>query len=212
MMQDYPRLCEEGAKIGFTSLERWCCFSAVKNNTTDAKAKAEKTGFGECGCTGEADAYKVNRKKLKIIGVDIDDEGEKVEILGIPCSKGAKVVFNPSFSCSLEQLKSRFPNPSDVKISTNSTLVLEGDITIKSLDLNGTLIVTAAPGASVVIDGEKVSNDGYQFKMLDDPEDKSVDEKFRIRGYVLDEKAATKYTCDKAGKWVVKDNKAELIA
>jgi hypothetical protein len=37
MMQDYPKLLEADAKVGFTQLERWVSFSAVKNNVVDAK-------------------------------------------------------------------------------------------------------------------------------------------------------------------------------
>jgi len=208
MMQDYPRLCDPGSKIGFTALERWCCFSAVKNNLDDAKDKAAKTGFGESGCTGEADAYKINRKKLRLVGVDIDDEGKTVELAGIPCSSGAMVCLHPSFACTLEDLKKRFPEPKAVSISSRSTLVLNGDITIKRLELDGALIVTANPGASVVIDEGKVKNEGYEFQMLDDLKDTSIDEKFRIRGYTLSKKAAADYTCmDKDSQWTISGGK-----
>ncbi|GAB5360512.1 hypothetical protein AAMO2058_000634700 [Amorphochlora amoebiformis] len=210
MMQDYPRLCDEDKKVGFTSMQRWACFSAVKNKIADAKAKAAKTGFGECGCTGEADAYKVNRKKLEIIGVKISGDGKQVTMKDIPCSQGAKVTYTASFAPSLTDLKARFPNPGAVSISDKSSLVLEGDITIKSLDLDGALQVIASPGAKVTIEESKVQNDGHEFKEID-VSDTSIDEKFRIRGYTLDVKAEAKHVCDKAGTWVIKDGKATLV-
>uniref|UniRef100_A0A7S3YN92 UTP-monosaccharide-1-phosphate uridylyltransferase n=1 Tax=Lotharella globosa TaxID=91324 RepID=A0A7S3YN92_9EUKA len=209
MMQDYPRLCEAKAKIGFTSMERWACFSAVKNNTTDAKAKASKTGFGESGCTGEGDLYRANRKKLAAIGVSVDGDGKKENILGIPCWQGARVCLSPSFASTMQQLKSRFPTPDKVKISATSTLVLDGDVTIKNLELDGALIVVAQPGAQVVVDETKVANKGHGWTMVKG-DDKEVDEMFRIRGYTLDVKEEAKHVCDKPGKWVIKDGKATL--
>jgi len=208
MMQDYPRLCDEGAKVGFTSLDRFSCFSAVKNNINDAKTKAEKTGFGESGCTGEADAYKINRKKLKLLGIEIDDDGKVEKVLGIPCSMGAKVCLAPSFAATLAQLKTRFPEPKAVKISSKSTLVLEGDITVKKLELDGALTVIAKPGTKVVIDEGKVENDGHEFKMID-VNDKSIDEKFRIRGYILDKKAGANFEVAEKGSYTISQGKAE---
>jgi len=209
MMQDYPRLCATGAKVGFTSIERWACFSAVKNNTKDAKKKADKTGFGECGCTGEADMYKINRKKLKIIGVDIDDEGKQTKILDIPCSSGARVSLLPSFAASMEDIKARFPEPKNVKISASSTLVLEGDITVKSLDLNGALIISAKNGAKVTIEEGKVENKGHDWAFID-PADTKTEEMFRIRGYTLEVKEEFKKEFTE-GTWVIKGGKAEMV-
>lgn len=38
--QDYPKSLGPGAKVGFTSVDPWLCFSPCKNNTADA-AKAQ---------------------------------------------------------------------------------------------------------------------------------------------------------------------------
>ena len=38
--QDYPKSLGSGAKVGFTSVDPWLCFSPCKNNTADA-AKAQ---------------------------------------------------------------------------------------------------------------------------------------------------------------------------
>ncbi len=42
MMQDFPRLFPQSAKVGFTAYPRWVCFSAAKNSVTEAEAKAAK--------------------------------------------------------------------------------------------------------------------------------------------------------------------------
>eukprot|EP01083_Nonionella_stella_P242965 847070_1 len=47
MMQDYPKLLGPDVSVGFTQLDRWMSFAAVKNNLTDGVAKLEKTGFSE---------------------------------------------------------------------------------------------------------------------------------------------------------------------
>lgn len=39
MMQDYPKLVDSTAKIGFTQFDRHMSFSAVKNNVVDGAAK-----------------------------------------------------------------------------------------------------------------------------------------------------------------------------
>mmetsp|Transcript_18562 Transcript_18562/g.33252 ORF Transcript_18562/g.33252 Transcript_18562/m.33252 type:complete len:498 (-) Transcript_18562:60-1553(-) len=71
MMQDYPRLLERDARVGFTQLERWVCFAAVKNNAADAAKQFEKTGFAESASTAESSIYAMHSKKLELIGVDI---------------------------------------------------------------------------------------------------------------------------------------------
>ncbi len=57
-MQDFPKLLAgTGAKVGFTQVERWTSFSAVKNNNPDAAKNFAATGVAESPATGEASAY-----------------------------------------------------------------------------------------------------------------------------------------------------------
>jgi hypothetical protein len=53
-MQDFPKLLGAEARVGFTQMDRWLCFSAVKNNVADARKKAADTGFAECGASMHA--------------------------------------------------------------------------------------------------------------------------------------------------------------
>jgi hypothetical protein len=76
MMQDFPKLLGAHDRVGFTQMDRWLCFSAVKNNVVDARKKAKDTGFGECASSGEADMYAVHRLKLELCGVRIDQPSE----------------------------------------------------------------------------------------------------------------------------------------
>ncbi len=54
-------------------------------------------------------------------------------------------------------------------LAPRSVLLLEGrDITIKNLRVDGALVVRAAPGAQVVIDGLTVSNAGWTWTPLEE--------------------------------------------
>ena len=49
MMQEYPKLLTlEDGKVGFTQVERWLSFSAVKNNTNDALTKYKVKTYSLC--------------------------------------------------------------------------------------------------------------------------------------------------------------------
>ncbi len=75
MMQDIPKLFDSTAKVGFTEMERWICFSAVKNNLVDAAKKYKDTGVAESAASGEADMYAVHRRKLALVLGDRADLG-----------------------------------------------------------------------------------------------------------------------------------------
>lgn len=55
-----------------------------------------------------------------------------------------------------------------ILLAPKSVLLLEGrDIHIKNLKVDGALVVKAAPGAKVVIDGLAVSNAGWKWTPLE---------------------------------------------
>ncbi|GAB5367821.1 hypothetical protein AAMO2058_001264500 [Amorphochlora amoebiformis] len=183
MMQDYPLLLSRDSRVGFTELERWSCFAAVKNNPVDAATQYEKTGFAESASTAEASLYIMNLKKLKRLGAHVA-ESKLEKFNGVSTSVGPKVVFSPSFATTYEELGRKLNNPSKVK----------------SLDLDGALHVKAVPGAHVVIDGLKVVNQGWPLKPVD-VKDEKVPEYLRIRGYHIDKSEGAVYTFDKPGEY-----------
>ncbi len=67
----------------------------------------------------------------------------------VPCPP--RVVLHPSFACTYGDLGARFPTPSCVSVTQRSTLVLQGPgpITVRSLALDGALVVDACEGAVV---------------------------------------------------------------
>mmetsp|Transcript_32712 Transcript_32712/g.63830 ORF Transcript_32712/g.63830 Transcript_32712/m.63830 type:complete len:646 (+) Transcript_32712:54-1991(+) len=221
MMQDYPKLLDSKAKVGFISLERGVCFSAVKNNAVDARGKQAKTGFPESACSGEADAYKVCRKYLKLAGCDVAVEGKTAEYNMIKTDVGAKVVLQPSFACTLAELKAKIPKPSQVKLGQDTTVVLEGeDVVVERLEMEkGFLSVVACPGAKVTIDwkGDGPTMDFVPEGKFDDSKkefsySEDLAEKYRIRGYTTkysgSEDELTKHTFvfDKPGTYKVSLN------
>jgi len=186
MMQDYPKLLLEdpNTKVGFTQMERFICFSAVKNNAEDAAAKLASSGFAESASSGESDIYAAYRLILEMAGVNVKTTGLKSDtFLKLPVSKGAKIVLYSSFGCTLKEIQSRFPTPEKVKISEQSVLVVEGNVIIESLELDGDLRLHAAPGATLVIRNLTCLNQGTVFT----PVSETDPEYLQIRGYTKTE-------------------------
>lgn len=179
MMQDYPKLLGPEAKVGFTSFPRQFCFSAVKNNLSDAALKSENNLPAESASSGEMDIYGVAREKLKLVGVDLE-EASPVVIKGIHLTPGPRVVLGGGFSSTIEDLKSKLKN---VKISANSTLVIDGDVDIDGLVLNGKLVVIAKGEAKLSLRGLNISNGGDVLVPCAD----DAKEEIAIRGYTLEE-------------------------
>ena len=90
MMQDFPLLLPPEAIVGFTQMDRWLCFSPVKNNIHDAAAKAAQGLPPECAGTAERDAFDCNCRLLRLAGVEVAPpaEGSGVEFAGIPLTFG----------------------------------------------------------------------------------------------------------------------------
>lgn len=177
MMQDFPRLMrlpsvikvigENNLKIGFTMLDRFTCYSAAKNNLKDAEIKREKTGHAGSMASAEHALYKHGVKAFNLLGAHVEP--------------GAKILIKPSFATSLAHMQDRLKSPGKIKISSRSSLVLDGDISLKELVLNGALSIRAEEKAEIVINSLKVENKGLEFIDLDGSEPEAI----AIRGYKL---------------------------
>merc|ERR550532_2836008 len=176
MMQDFPRLCGPEDKIGFTMLDRDMCFTCVKNNLADAAKKRPP----DCALSCEADIYATNVRLLTLAGVDVQVEPpEEVSFLGVSALVGACVVLQPSFGISLEEMKSKVKGK--VRISKRSSLVLDGDVTLDSLELDGALACT---GAGTLKD-KVVKNAGRSLAAIPEADLPSHPASLQIRGYEL---------------------------
>jgi UDP-sugar pyrophosphorylase len=137
LLQDFPRLLGPSYSsevVGFTQLDRLMCFTCVKNSLAEAALRSPP----QCALSAEADYYACNAELLKLAGADIViEEPEEVTFLGISARLGARIVLRPSFAISLEEMKTKVKGK--IRISKRSTLILDGDIVLNGLDLDGAL-------------------------------------------------------------------------
>ena len=142
LMQDLPKLLKNGENVGFTSYERWFCFSACKNNLKDACNKLKKNQSPESAFSVEQDIFIFNRKIMEIIGKLEIEENEKpneVEIEGCKIKFGPKIIIYPDFAPTVTELKEKLMNMKNkIKMTNNSTLVLKKDVKIEEgINLKG---------------------------------------------------------------------------
>ena len=120
--------------------ETWFCFSPAKNNVKDALACSGR-GLPSFGAAqAEFDFYNWTNNMLKIAGVDIPESTTTTDCAGIPFNFGPKILLEPSFALTLQDLKDRFGPGCSFK--PNSTIVLGGraaDGTYPNLVVDGTL-------------------------------------------------------------------------
>jgi len=207
MMQDYPKLLSPEAPVGITQGEAFYCYEPVKNNIRDAIGKQRKTGSACCGASGEFACYLSNRRFLQHAGVQFEPD-EKREYAGIVVPYNARVVLQPQFGNSLKDIKNRIHGK--VTVTAESTLVLDGDIHIYNLELDGALVIHGCPGAKVTVKNLTVKNDGVRFQEID-PDDEKVEEKYRIRGFIPDKRDVMELNFIVPGQYVV-DDKTSLRA
>jgi len=186
MMQDYPKtLTGTSAVAGFTQLDRWLCYSPVKNSLADAKAKQGQNLAADSASCGEADIYFYSRRLLRERAeIDVDVNGAEMEFAGVKVRVGAKIVLSPSFAATQAEAVSKFVGKGAIRISKQSTLVIQGeDVVIKSLDLDGTLVIRAEPGCHVVVENLTIKNKGWSLASLE--KDSKAEAFLAIRGYAL---------------------------
>jgi hypothetical protein len=175
MMQDYPKLLPSDAKVGFTRLPEWVCYSPVKNNPADAAASLANGVPAASPFTAECDQYFVFAELLRRMGADIDT-APAVSVLGISGFPAPRIVIQPNTAVFAHEIAEKFPFPEHVKIAANSTLIVEGDVVVEHLYLSGSAKISAAPGSSIVVrahqdyGGEGVVNQGHVLQVIR-PED-----------------------------------------
>eukprot|EP01053_Blabericola_migrator_P005833 Blabericola_migrator_1__5832@NODE_2952_length_2175_cov_340_474858_g1847_i0_p2_GENE_NODE_2952_length_2175_cov_340_474858_g1847_i0NODE_2952_length_2175_cov_340_474858_g1847_i0_p2_ORF_typecomplete_len346_score55_31UDPGP/PF01704_18/4_1e22_NODE_2952_length_2175_cov_340_474858_g1847_i0761038 len=189
MMQEFARLFKPGQVVGATVLDRWFCFSTVKNNIKDAGVKLQSGLPGESAFTADAEFYqaavqcfehaarKVGNCKISIAApTEASYHGMKYPI-------GPKVFLAPSFGLTITEIATRLQGTKSISISEKSALVLEGPVHMTSLDLDGALRI-GTPGGECTLGDVKVKNAGVQAYEIDieSPAEHLED---RVRGYRL---------------------------
>eukprot|EP00484_Ammonia_sp_Unknown_P017583 CAMPEP_0197039630 /NCGR_PEP_ID=MMETSP1384-20130603/16411_1 /TAXON_ID=29189 /ORGANISM="Ammonia sp." /LENGTH=635 /DNA_ID=CAMNT_0042470259 /DNA_START=84 /DNA_END=1991 /DNA_ORIENTATION=- len=209
MMQEYPKLLSQyhrefGAgggseekkaddqalslNVGMTCFPPWLAMKPVKSNLADSIKDVQKMGSAFSAAHGEAAVYFLNRTLLRAAAKNENlttESKEKLELVkGLPVDYGARVVLYPSFGSTVKEMSGKLKG--EISITERSTLVIDGDdVEIDGLKLDGALIVRCkGKGTKVVIKNLSVSNKGHEFKGID-VNDTKIEEKYRIRGYVL---------------------------
>jgi len=181
MMQDFPRLLPSNANVGWVMMDRWACFTCVKNAVADAAAKYRMGLPSECALYCEANIYLQNAKLLRIAGVDVNFgyDTETVEFFGVKEGWGARVVALPSWAATLEQMKEKVRG--EVTISNRSSLILDGDVVLEGLDLDGALELRAKNNSTLIVRGARIKTPGAPLAAVE--KDDEVPPHLQIRGY-----------------------------
>ena len=120
--------------------ETWFCFSPAKNNVNDALACFNR-GLPSFGAAqAEFDFYAWNNRMLRLAGVDIPESTTTTDCAGIPFNFGPKILLEPSFALTLQDLKDRFGPGCSFKPA--ATIILRdraGEQRYENLQIDGTL-------------------------------------------------------------------------
>jgi len=206
MMQDIPKLFQKelgsDVNIGFTMFDRWFTFSPAKNSLESGIEAVEKGSIAPgTMSSAESDKYIQNQRKLKHAGMDVDitEEKDLVKVGGIPVTPGPRIIICPGFAITQEEIVKKIKGGT---ITKRSSLVLEGQqLTVTNLQLDGALVIRAAPYCEVEVNGLAVKNEGC---VLDEiPQGADVDEAVRIRGYTMTKKEVKEIIITEPGKYFV---------
>jgi len=198
MMQDYPKSLGTKANVGFTVFDNWIGYSPVKNSPADGLAKFKNGDPTHTATSGEFEFYESCAQMLRLAGADIPAAAVDQEFNGMKLPQGARVVIGPNFACTFEELKAKIGT---LKMTAKSTLIIDGpDVTIKNLDLDGTLIVEAVKGHKVVIDGT-VKNKGWNWKPIGGGfGSRKIREIDALRGFTIEKKEQARFIFDQPGE------------
>lgn len=201
MMQDLPKELPPEAAVSFTMFDQWCTYSPVKNSPLEAQKKFKSGNHPQSGTTGEADLFAANCRILRMLGAEVEAP-LKATFNGIEVALEARVVWSPRWAVGYRGVRERLAPGSRIHISQRSTLVLDGDIVIEELRLDGALLITARPGSRVRIAQLSVVNEGWSLEAV---EDGDGDEVSRIRGFRQKRLAARELLFEAPGEHVVNE-------
>ncbi|CXI80680.1 UTP--glucose-1-phosphate uridylyltransferase, putative [Plasmodium berghei] len=188
--------CDNSNKVGVTELNRFLCFSAVKNNRINAKKKIQNNIHPECIYSAEADLYYSNCAFIELACI-YNKKNNNLEKIGIQFLNGTpyimppKVLIEPQFAFTLTQLISKIKG--NITIKNNSTLWIKSDAIITNLYLDGALIIentNKEPNNSPIILEENLYIKNQGFQIVEHLEkSKNISENSDIRDYKLVKRA-----------------------
>jgi len=161
--------------------DTWCTYSPVKNGPQEAEKKFMSGNHPQSGVTGETDLFIANCRTLRMAGVEIEPP-QTAMFNGIEVNLEARIVWSPHWANSYAAACSRLKPGGHVKISQRSTLILDGDIYIEDLTLDGALVITAHLGSRVIVKRATVTNQGWALSPISSD---CADEVARLRGFTI---------------------------
>ncbi|MBV9079719.1 MAG: hypothetical protein JO102_01220, partial [Elusimicrobia bacterium] len=194
-------------KVGVTKVDpRYFIFSPAKNTVAVAAKNESDKKPGEGMQTAEAAYYQGQRLRLQAAGVQVNVDGTPVKFHGVTVPVGALVSFDGYFGVTTDEIASKIGG--NVSVSNNAALVLRGSgIRLENANINGALVVNAAPGGEVTITGD-IANKSWALVGLTDAElvDTGVPEFLRIRGYKLVKNETAEFNITEPGRYVIDGN------
>lgn len=195
-LQDYPKALESqpllAAKVGYTQYPAWALCSPCKNDDTAGAADAaEEQGAAGSAWSAESGQYFAQAEMLRTLGVQCA-EAPLETYRGTSACGGPMIVIKPSAAMFPSELRRVFPCPAKVTISRDSSLVVEGDVVIEELNLDGALDIAAAPGTKIVVRAYSVVNTGHKRRSTEgwgsllSPRKQAFKEVDIMRGFVVE--------------------------
>mmetsp|Transcript_7041 Transcript_7041/g.10538 ORF Transcript_7041/g.10538 Transcript_7041/m.10538 type:complete len:205 (+) Transcript_7041:45-659(+) len=192
---------EMADKIGFTSFEKWLSFSPVKNSLEAGRRASESGVPPNTASSAEADFYRQSVKKLQAFSkLKVKGDPTRHEFGGVDFEFGPKLILSPNFALTCQDIKKKISGK--IKISSTSTALISGEnVEIKSLHLEGSLIIVSKDDSVLTVDNLTVLNKGYFPENL--PSSGTFSEADKVRGFVMRKMEDHTIEVNEKGKWTV---------
>lgn len=206
--QDYVKTVPASHKVAWTRYPEWLGYFPCKNSLKDAQDLSKKGVPPHSASTSEMAVYHLHAQSLRTLGASVGEAAPR-SFQSVEVMAGPAIVLAPSFAPCFTLLAAKLPTPSNVSITSRSSLVIKGaKVTIERLELDGALVIDVADGGSLVIKSLSVQNEGWAFEELDEAGMKAAAEESAIRGYTLSKRGQRLIRVDKGDEIVVENGKA----
>ena len=112
---------------------------------------------------GEHCVYAFHAQTLRLAGCSLPPPSTAI-VGGVKVDSGPRVVLGARFRPTVHAGIARLAGKGKISLTARSALHVDGDVTIHSLDLDGSLRVSCAPGAKIVITSLRVRNGGARLR------------------------------------------------
>ena len=202
-MQDYPKLLlTNPAPVGFISLPRWLCFSAVKNSDENAVKQFNATGYPESFFSGEEDIFKFYRRVLRAKGVKLGDvEYDEGLTQAVSKPRFPLVALTARSGLTTQDIASHFGE--NVELTDRASLLVDAEeVLFENCKIDGAVVIRACRGAKVIVRDCVLTNAGWEMEMVD-KNDPTLENKHALKGYRLVKKETRELVFEEPGEYVV---------